>query len=57
MITLKELNSPKSDRGTLRNQGFTLLEMMVVIMIIGILSTSLVAVSYTHLTLPTICSV
>ena len=42
MITLKELNSPTSDRGPLRNQGFTLLEMMVVIMIIGILSTSLV---------------
>ena len=36
-----------------RNSGFSLIEVMVVLLIIGIMA-SMVAVSYTHLTLPTI---
>jgi len=35
-------------------QGFTLMELMIVL---GIMSITLMSVSYTHLTLPTIYSV
>ena len=54
-------------KDSVHKEGFTLIELLMVIAIIAILSSIMVAgmsrvreaapVSYTHLTLPTICSV
>ena len=41
----------------MNKKGFSLSELLVVIAIIAIITVIAVPVSYTHLTLPTICSV